>query len=131
MLTAALSWRAATKLTPRLASALVTAKLPLPISPKALVTPNSARADPTASATFTAALPTRVRSAPECSRPPSSTRDLTPSISSSHDKPAGGGPKRTDPDPALFGSRGPVARRGYRCRWQRAEMGPLADQSGR
>src|SRR5262245_32030066 len=52
MLTAALSWRAATNLAPRSTIVFVTAKLPLPMSPKASVTPRSTSAVPTASATF-------------------------------------------------------------------------------
>src|SRR5689334_11185420 len=52
MLTAAVSWRAATNRAPRPTIVFVTVKLPLPMSPKASVTPRSTRAVPTASATF-------------------------------------------------------------------------------
>src|SRR3989442_7855431 len=54
MLTAAHSWRAATNRAPRPTIAFVTVKLPLPMSPKASVTPRSTSAVPTASATFIA-----------------------------------------------------------------------------
>src|SRR5258708_28245904 len=50
------SWRAATNVAPPATSALVTAKLPLPIRPKTWRTPRSASARPTASATSTALL---------------------------------------------------------------------------
>ncbi len=52
MLTAAVSWRAATNRAPRSTIAFVTMKLPLPRRPKASVTPRSTRAAPTDSATF-------------------------------------------------------------------------------
>src|SRR3954470_16715523 len=52
MVVAPPSWRAATKRTPCRTRALVTWKLPLPTTPKAVVTPSEATARPAASATF-------------------------------------------------------------------------------
>src|SRR5207237_2074336 len=57
MLMAAPSWRAATKEAPPATSALVTSKLPLPISPETCRTPSRARVAPTAWATRTVRLP--------------------------------------------------------------------------